>query len=118
MSFFSTADILKSLMTGDLIKSVVDSVEFKSALDEVDVEKYVSPELMEQVITNLLSNSRVKNQLRKMILGIIFEMDGDGFHICSMRHQQQQEDFGVDEADNNEADNDEAGNDEETQLNK
>ena len=74
MSFFSTADILKSLISGDLIKSVVDSAEFKSALDEVDVDKYVSPELMEQVITNLLSNSRVKNQLRQMIIEVLAEM--------------------------------------------
>ena len=54
MSFFSTGDILKSLISGDLIKSVVDSDEFKSALDEVDVDNLygrlsrVSPELIDK----------------------------------------------------------------------
>ena len=61
MLFFSTADIIKSLISGDLIKSVVDSVEFKSASDEVDVDKYVSPELIQQVINNLFKNTEVKN---------------------------------------------------------
>ena len=87
MSFFSTTDILKSLISGDLIQEIVSSNEFKSALDEVDVDKYVSPELIEQVIDNLFKNPEVKKQMRKMIIDIIFEMDGDGFHICSMKQQ-------------------------------
>ena len=74
MSFFSTGEILKSLISGDLIKCVVDSVEFKSALDEVDEEKYVSPELMQQVINNLFKNSEVRKQLREIIVEIVKEL--------------------------------------------
>ena len=42
MSFFSTIDILKSLMTKELINSVVECDEFKSVLTDFDFDKYVS----------------------------------------------------------------------------
>ena len=59
MSFFSTADILKSLISG--------VYEFKVAMGQVDVEKYLSKEVIEQVINNIFTNTEVKKQLRKMM---------------------------------------------------
>ena len=56
MSFFSTADILKSLISGELVKSVVSSNEFKIAMGQVDVEKYLSKQVIEQVINNIFKH--------------------------------------------------------------
>ena len=53
MSFFSTAEILKSLISGDLVNSVVSSNEFKIAMGQVDDEKYLSKEVIEQLINNI-----------------------------------------------------------------
>ena len=61
MSFFSTTDTTE--------------------LDEVDVEKYVSKELIEQVISNLFKNHKVKKQLRKMIVDVISEMEWNDFKL-------------------------------------
>ena len=63
MSFFTTSDILKSLIIGGLIQSIVSSDEFKSALDSVDAEQYISKELIEQVICNIFTNTEVKKQI-------------------------------------------------------
>ena len=74
MSFFSTTEILKSLISGDLINEIVSSNKFKSVLDEVEVDKYVSPELVQQVINNLFKNVEVKKQLRQMIIEVLSDM--------------------------------------------
>ena len=60
MSFFSTADILKSLISRDLVKSVVSSNEFKVAMGQVDVEKYLSKEVIEQLINYIFTNTGEK----------------------------------------------------------
>ena len=73
MSSFKTAEILKSLFLGDLISSVVNSNEFKIAMGQVDVEKYLSKEIIEQVINNIFTNTEVKKRLRKMIIDIMLE---------------------------------------------
>ena len=65
MSFFSTADILKSLISGDLLSSVVSSNEFKIAMGQVDVEKYLSKEVIEQVMNNIFTNTEVKKTVAK-----------------------------------------------------
>ena len=90
MSFFSTADILKSLITGNFIQSIVSSVDFKSALDSVDVEKYISKELIEQVISNIFANTEVKKQLQNMIIDLIFEMKEDGYVIINKNRNDPQ----------------------------
>ena len=74
MSFFSTSEILKSLISGSFINEIVSSNEFKSALDEVGVDKYVSPELVQQVINNLFKNTEVKKQMQKMIIKVLSDM--------------------------------------------
>ena len=85
MSFFSTADltggILKSLISGDLVNSVVSSNEFKIAMGQVDVEKYLSKEVIEQLINNIFTNTEVKKRLRKVIINIMFQMKEDGYKI-------------------------------------
>lgn len=81
MSFFSTADIRKSLIFGESVESIVSSNEFKVAMGTVDIEKYISKELMEQLIKKILTNPDVKKQIRKMLVKIIFEMKEDGVSI-------------------------------------
>ena len=81
MSFFSTTDIHKSLISGELIQSVVITNEFKIAMGQVDIERHVSKELIEEIIKNLFNNPKVKKQMRKMIVDVIFEMEWDDFKI-------------------------------------
>ena len=88
MSSFSTTDILKSLISGDLVKSVSIN-EFKIAMGQVDVEKYLSKELIEQVLNNIFANTEVKKQLQKMIIDIIFEMKDDGYEIINGNKEQR-----------------------------
>ena len=52
----------------------MNSAEFKSAMDEVDVDEYVNPKLIEQVMSNLLSNTRVKKHLRQTIIEVLDDM--------------------------------------------
>ena len=88
MSFFSTSDILTSLASGDLVKSIINNPGFKQGLDRIGIKEYFSDEVIEDITEGIFSNPEIKKQLRKMIIDIIFEMDGDGFHICSMKQQQ------------------------------
>ena len=74
MSFFSTTDILKSLMTKELINSVVECDEFKSVLADFGFDKFFSKELIEQVLNNLFLNSEVREQMRKIILEILSDL--------------------------------------------
>ena len=73
MSFFSTSDILKSLISGSLFQEVVNRNEFKIAMNQFDVDKYVGPELIQQVINNLFENQEVRKQLREIIVEIVKE---------------------------------------------
>ena len=84
MSFFATTDILSSLISGDLIKSIINNPGFKEGLDKIDVKEYFSDEVIEDITQKIFSNPEIKKQLRKIIVDIIFEMDGNGFHICCM----------------------------------
>ena len=65
MSFFSTAEILKSLISGDLVNSVVSSNEFKVAMGQVDVKKYLSKEVIEQLINNIFYQHRGEKAFEK-----------------------------------------------------
>ena len=67
MSFFSTAEILQSLISADLVNSIVNSNEFKIAMGQVDVKKCRSKEVIEQLINNIFTNTEVKKHLKKMI---------------------------------------------------
>ena len=77
MSFFSTAEILKSLISKELVNSVVSSNEFKIAMGQVDVEKYLCKEVIEQLINNIFENTEVKKRLKKMIKEILLEINNE-----------------------------------------
>ena len=58
-------------MTKELINSVVECDEFKSVFADFDFDKFVSKEVIEQVINNLFLNPEVRKQMRKIILEIL-----------------------------------------------
>ena len=74
MSFFSTADVLKSIITGDLVKSIISNPGFKEGLVNIDVKEYFSDEVIEDITRKFFSNPEIKKQLRKMVIEILSDM--------------------------------------------
>ena len=78
MSFFSTTDVISSLvsgMSGDLVKSIINNENFKQGLIGFDINDYLSDEVIEDITKRILSNSEVKKQLRTMIIEILSDMN-------------------------------------------
>ena len=46
-------------------------------MGQVDVEKYLSKEVIEQLINNIFENTQVKNRLNKMIKEILVEINNE-----------------------------------------
>ena len=74
MSFFSTADVLKSIITGDLVKSIINNPGFKQGLDKIDIKEYFSDEVIEDITKKIFSNPEIKKQLRNMIIEVLSDM--------------------------------------------
>ena len=75
MSFFSTAEILKSLISGELVKEVVNSDSFKEGLIGFDINDYLTDEVIENITEKIFSNLKVKKRLRNMIIDILKDMN-------------------------------------------
>ena len=63
MSFFSTAEILKCLISGELVKEVVNSDSFKEGLIGFDINDYLTDEVIENIMEKIFSNIKVKKKL-------------------------------------------------------
>ena len=61
MSFFSTTEILKSLISGELVKEIVNSDGFKEGLIGFDINDYLTDEVIEDITKRIFSNLKVKN---------------------------------------------------------
>ena len=70
MSFFSTSDIFKSILTSDLLKEVVTSKEFVTALKETLDNSGV----VNEVTKHVLAHPDVKKGIRKIVLEILADM--------------------------------------------
>ena len=71
MSFFSTSDILKSLISGDLLKDIVTSDEFSVALKEIlKCDNALANELARLIFLH----PGVKKEVRKIVLDILADM--------------------------------------------
>ena len=70
MSFFSTSDIFKSILTGDLLREIVTSKEFVTALKETLDNSGV----VNEVTKHILSHPDVKKEVRKIVLDILSDM--------------------------------------------
>ena len=75
MSFFSTAEILKSLVSGELVKEVVNSDVFKEGLIGFDINDYLTDEVIENITKKIFKNIRIKKHLRTMIIDILKDMN-------------------------------------------
>ena len=75
MSFFSTGEILKSLISGELVKEVVNSDSFKEGLIGFDINDYLTDEVIESITEKIFSNIKVKKRLRTMIIKILKDMN-------------------------------------------
>ena len=75
MSFFSTAEILKSLISGELVKEVVNSDSFKEGLIGFDINDYLADEVIENITEKIFTNIKVKKRLRTMIINILKDMN-------------------------------------------
>ena len=75
MSFFSTAEILKSLISGELVKEVVNSDSFKEGMIAFDINDYLTDEVIESITEKIFSNIKVKKRLRTMIINILSDMN-------------------------------------------
>ena len=75
MSFFSTAEILKSLVSGELVKEIVNSDGFKQGLIGFDINDYLTDEVIENITEKIFSNLKVKKEFRTMIIKILSEMN-------------------------------------------
>ena len=69
MSFFSTTDILKSLVTDEFLKDIVNSDVFKNI--EFDINDY----LTDEVVDTIFSNTKIRNGIRKIIIEILSDMN-------------------------------------------
>ena len=74
MSFFSTAEILKSLVSGELVKEIVNSDGFRQGLIGFDINDYLTDEVIETITEKIFSNLKVKKELRTMIVKILSDM--------------------------------------------
>ena len=75
MSFFSTGEILKSLISGELVKDVVNSDVFKEGVIGFDINDYLTDEVIETITEKIFSNLKVKKRLRTMIIEILKDMN-------------------------------------------
>ena len=75
MSFFSTAEILKSLVSGELVKEIVNSSGFKEGLIGFDINDYLTDEVIETITEKIFSNLKVKKRIRNMIIDILKDMN-------------------------------------------
>ena len=65
MSFFSTSDIITSLVSGDLIKSIINNPGFKQGLDKIDIKEYFLDEVIEDITNEFFQIKRLKNSCEK-----------------------------------------------------
>ena len=65
MSFFSTTDILKSLVTDEFLKEVMTSDILKNI--NFDINEYLTDEVVETIFSNI----KIKKKLRSMIIEIL-----------------------------------------------
>ena len=75
MSFLSTTDILKYLVSGDLVKEVVNSDSFKEGLSGFDINDYLTDEVIEGITEKIFTNINVERRLRTMIIKILSDMN-------------------------------------------
>ena len=75
MSFLSTTDILKYLVSGELVKEVVNSESFKEGLIGFDINDYWTDEVIESITEKIFSNTKVKKRIRTMIIDILSDMN-------------------------------------------
>ena len=73
-SFFSTSDIISSLISGDLVKNIIINPGFKEGLENIDVKQYFLDDVIEDIIQRIFKHEEIKKQLRKMILEILDDM--------------------------------------------
>ena len=74
MSFFSTTDIITSLVSGDLVKSIINNPGFKQGLDNIDIKEYFSDEVIQDITRRIFSNPEIEKQLREMIIEVLSDM--------------------------------------------
>ena len=75
MSFFSTAEILKSMISGELVKEIVNSDGFKEGLIRFDINDYLTDEVIETITEKIFQNIQVKKRIRTMIIDILKDMN-------------------------------------------
>ena len=89
MSLFSTAEILKSLVSSELVKEIVNSDGFKQGLIGFDINDYLTDEVIETITEKIFSNLKVKKELRSMIIKILSDM-GVKDEVDSERSEQSE----------------------------
>ena len=62
MSFFSTAEILKSMISGELVKEIVNSSGFKEGLIGFDINDYLTDEVIETITEKYFKTSKSKRR--------------------------------------------------------
>ena len=75
MSFFSSTEILKYLVSGDIVKDIVNSDVFKEGLKDFDINEYMTDEVIEDIAEKIFSNIKIKKKLRSMIIEILSDMN-------------------------------------------
>ena len=69
MSFFSTTEILKSLVTDEFLREIMNSDAIKSF--EFNINDY----LTDEVVDTIFSNTKIRNGIRKIIIEILSDMN-------------------------------------------
>ena len=69
MSFFSTSDIMKFILSGDLLKHIVTSDEFRMVLKET-----LESDHTYELVRLIFLHPGVKKEVRKIVLEILTDM--------------------------------------------